>query len=223
MNISNVFFVSLIITAPLLIHSESLLDEFGRVHPTPSLGAVIDFLHEHQQNAEWCQSITLKLHLNHTEQTAPEDWTTVVNTIVNMVEECKKSDSNNTFPDIFGPLLKECYTPAAKGIHGWINISTSDINNKHNLDNINDMNDININFKLHRGNNCDEASWNNAYNEFLKFIKQMQDAENTESIALEQYLGKPLQTILAVKNINKNIRISFKDMFQDKLSVGYTE
>jgi hypothetical protein len=135
-----------------------------------------------------------------------------------MVEECKKNDSNHSFPDIFGSLLKECYIATAEGIHGWIKISAYD----NNLDNIAAINEININFKLLRENSCDSTAWNNAYNGFLKFVKQIQDANNIESIALEKYLGKPLQTILTVKDINKDLHITFKDTLQEKFSAGYT-
>lgn len=222
MNINNLLCASIIITAPLLIHSESLLDEFERTNQNPSISAVINFLQEHQHNAGWCQSVALKLHIKRTDQTVPEDWKIIVNTVSNMIEECKKSDSTHSFPDIFGSLLKECYSLAAEGIHGKINIDAFDSNHIHILENIADIDEININFKLQRETTCDATIWNNIYNESLKFVKQIQYANNIESIELEEYLGKPLQNILTVKNMNKDLRITFKDMFQEKLSVGYT-
>lgn len=224
MNLSHMVLTGLVVISPVFVRGESLLHDFARVYPKPSLGTIIDFLHEHRHEADLCDSITFQLNIERTEQTSPAEWETVVNIGSHMITACEgiEKNSDDSWTQAFGSPIQEWYQIAKagnRGIHGEINL-TAGSPEKQQV-NLKEVANIGINIKMCHDKDYDEKSWTEILADSLNIIKQMQQCEKNDYSQIIRGLGIPLQTILKIDHVKKDLCITLKDTNHEKLSLGF--
>lgn len=213
MNIRHLILTSFMLTSPSFIQSESLLHEFGQIHPIPPLDTILNFFREYK-NKELCRSISFKLHIERTELTSPQDWTAIMDTIDLMIKSFRTSEYDSWLNFLGKPIQNwhQITTDKKAGIHGRIIINTN------NNEKFHDANKITIKLKIHHDNTYDSSLWNSIFDESLAIIeKQEQDINN--KYLYESLFAEPLPQILSSEHIKKHVSITWKDTSHGKLAL----
>lgn len=209
------------VTSVGFVRGESLLHDFARVHPTPSLETFMSFLHQHQQNPELCRSFTCTVHIERTPETSLNDWLTMINhtsTLIQAFQTNKNNAQDSSCLDLIGSPIKEwCELAGDKtGIHGKINMRTND---GQNLLSLNDITKISMRIRMYHEKYYDTTAWRLICEQLISLI------DNFEHNSSENF--KPLRTdslstdIINTPHVTRSIQIKLKDKNKDFISFEF--
>ncbi len=213
------------VTSAGFVRGESLLHEFARVHPTPSLETFMSFLHQHQQNPELCRSFTCTVHIERTPETSLNDWQTMIDHTSSLVQALQTSKNNaqdSSFLDLIGSPIKEWYELAGDktGLHMKINIEFPlRINDGQNLHSLNDITKISIRIRVSHEKYYDTTAWRSIREQLISLI------DNFEHNSSENF--KPIRTdslfmdIINTPHVTRSIQIKLKDNNKDFISFEF--
>jgi len=175
---------------------------------------VFSFLHEHQKDSSWFDTVTVKFEVFHDEKCNKKQWNEILGSFVQLSRSAQRSQPEEWVDTVAVPLKEiACHLGDESRIHGFISVGISEVAE-------NDM--VNIIFQAQRDSVYDAKVWQQIVDEAIDLTDKMNGIlVDKESAKLEDLktsyplIGEIFEIVGAESGIHASLWEAFSDESKD--------